>query len=513
VKAKQATCVSTITFSGAWLIKTLMTLLLSLALSFLLGSALAVLTACSAPWPEGEVGDEAPWRLTFDPEASLDAVGPVSHLHLTVVGAPLELDDVHLVRGDLSPYTLSKLARGEPSSTLRERAVEHVAWRNADGQLILAPAHALEPDEVYTVASASPQWAQSFAVMANDPLPTLALEWPPSEKAETANIAVWCAEHALTPLGHAWAVHPSLAATLAPGSGPSGLGPNCIHLRPHAPSEPSTPPLLVDDTGRAIARLTPRTRKADTEPLPHEPIQCTPTEQELGPGCARVMDDRAIVRGPSFPLLWTLQFGKQTHRFPQPGEEPFVLPGLHPSAPNVLSLATQDAAGREQSEVAILQTGPPRAHVVITEVLANPLGPEPAQEWVELYNDGTVATQLGGWLLRDVGGEAQLPDAVLAPGAFALIVGDDYDPSGKHDPAPAAHTLLLRVPRVGKNGLSNAGEALELVDTHDDKVSAFTGGIEPKAGRSVIRIWPAAPDEDPASFTLGEGDPTPGAFP
>ena len=33
-------------------------------------------------------------------------------------------------------------------------------------------------------------------------------------------------------------------------------------------------------------------------------------------------------------------------------------------------------------------------HVVINEVLANPVGGEPAQEWVELYNDGRAPAVL-----------------------------------------------------------------------------------------------------------------------
>ena len=73
-----------------------------------------------------------------------------------------------------------------------------------------------------------------------------------------------------------------------------------------------------------------------------------------------------------------------------------------------------DGGLREDS--AVLFTQAPMPHLVINEVLANPIGPEPHQEWVELYNDGAVAAELADFALCDIGGEAWLPEAVLEPG-------------------------------------------------------------------------------------------------
>jgi len=68
-----------------------------------------------------------------------------------------------------------------------------------------------------------------------------------------------------------------------------------------------------------------------------------------------------------------------------------------------------------------LAPAPPRAHLVLNEVMANPGWPEPAQEWVELYNDGAGDVVARGLRARKMlGGRVALPDAMLAPGAFAL---------------------------------------------------------------------------------------------
>ncbi len=492
------------------LTKFLLWFALSLALSFVVGGALAILTACTPAWSDSEVETEPPVELSFQPQAAIDAVAPITRIR---IHSAVDVDGLHFVRGDVGPHTLSKLAQGEPSASLRDRAVEHVRWQDAEGRTVVAPSSALEQGQVYTLANASPPWAQSFAVLAEDLVPTLALVWPPSEGSEAAHLAVWCAKHPLAIPGQQLVVHPSLSASLASGSGSMGWGPACVHLRRNAPVEPITPPLLTDAAGRAIARLEPRERVANAQPTVTEPLHCAPTEQNIGPGCARVMDDRALIRGPAYPLLWTLQVDTQTHVLAQSAGQSFALFGLRSSSPNAISFQVQDASGQEHGATTTLYTEPPRAHVVITEVFANPLGPEPQQEWVELFNDGSVAAQLDGWRLRDVGGDAELPSVTLGPGLFALIVRDDYDASGKYDAAPTVGTYLLRVPQLGKNGLSNAGEPLELVDSGGQIASAFTGDLEPKAGRSVIRIWPAAPDDSPESFALNPNDPSPGALP
>jgi hypothetical protein len=63
--------------------------------------------------------------------------------------------------------------------------------------------------------------------------------------------------------------------------------------------------------------------------------------------------------------------------------------GLRPDSEEWLELVTMDLAGETRSASAALHTRPARAHVLLTEVLADPDGPEPEGEMVELWNDGT----------------------------------------------------------------------------------------------------------------------------
>ena len=74
---------------------------------------------------------------------------------------------------------------------------------------------------------------------------------------------------------------------------------------------------------------------------------------------------------------------------------------------------------------------------------------------------------------------------------------------------PAPGTLLLRVPKLGKDGLKNGGEPLELVAPDGAVLSRAPALPKPQAGESLARVAPAAPDGDPTSFTTAA--PTPGA--
>ena len=104
--------------------------------------------------------------------------------------------------------------------------------------------------------------------------------------------------------------------------------------------------------------------------------------------------------------------------------------------------------------------------IAITEVLANPAGPEPQQEYVELRNLGDADVSLAGLRLEDSKGGDDLPAETLAAGGYALVVTATYDPDEGSDPAPRAGTLLVRVdtpPRLrrplelGRGGAAGAG--------------------------------------------------------
>jgi hypothetical protein len=222
----------------------------------------------------------------------------------------------------------------------------------------------------------------------------------------------------------------------------------------------------------------------------------------------RVLDDRLVGRAPAAPLLWAVHGGGIDTASATNASDPFVLTGLSPATAVSIAVSAIDTAGRVSRTTLATKTAAPMAHLVLNEVLANPIGPEPAEEWVELVNDGSVAADLKGFVLVDLGGETPLPAAFLAPHAYALLVGADYVANDGFDPLPAGGTLLLQVPRVGKSGLSNDGEPLTLRDASGAIVSTFPAAPKPKSGLSVSRVAPSAPDV-PASFVVTL--PTPGA--
>jgi hypothetical protein len=147
---------------------------------------------------------------------------------------------------------------------------------------------------------------------------------------------------------------------------------------------------------------------------------------------------------------------------------------------------------------------------VLNEVLANPAGPEPDGEWIELVNDSARPASLSGLWLEDSSGHVQLPDAVLGPGEMALIVSDRFRASGLDVPVPQS-VRLLRVPSLGARGLSNQGEGLLLVGS-EGVVSRFPLLAAAHAGHSLARRTLDGSDDDPAGFAeQGAVGATPGA--
>jgi hypothetical protein len=160
---------------------------------------------------------------------------------------------------------------------------------------------------------------------------------------------------------------------------------------------------------------------------------------------------------------------------------------------------------------------PPR--IVITEVLANPAGPEPAQEFVELYNLSPAPVDLGAWRLDDNDdgiGANLLPHAVLDPGRFAVVVGPKFSLTSIADPQPAPKALLIRLDAtLGNDGLANTGEPIVLRDPHGTLVSAYgshhAAVSKDMNGRSIERVSPSACDTRNNWRPNPEGRSTPGA--
>ncbi|HEY2901116.1 MAG TPA: lamin tail domain-containing protein [Polyangia bacterium] len=161
-----------------------------------------------------------------------------------------------------------------------------------------------------------------------------------------------------------------------------------------------------------------------------------------------------------------------------------------------VTIRATDRAGNISTAAPIAIHTPPAAPpVVITEVLANPAGKEPDQEFVELRNLGAAPLNLQGLRIEDSRGGDVLPDAMLEPGGYALVVGAAFDPFSVLDVPPRAGAVLVRLDtRIGADGLSNTGEVVRLRGlggADAPVISSYGGWVDVSAtawsGRSVRR--------------------------
>jgi hypothetical protein len=100
-----------------------------------------------------------------------------------------------------------------------------------------------------------------------------------------------------------------------------------------------------------------------------------------------------------------------------PSADESATPGAPDSAPDVHTTPPIDAGGAVH---------PLAGEVVVSEVLFNPAGTEPNEEWFELYNPTGVPKLLSGLVLHDGGGRTHSipasPVIVIQPAGYFLFV-------------------------------------------------------------------------------------------
>jgi Lamin Tail Domain len=455
--------------------------------------------------------------VTIEPPAPLDALPSVLRLHVTPsssAGSVITKEGLALVRGALGRAHLRQIQRGEISASLAERVVPALIFLDdpaertddAPSGVTLLPTVPLAADELYALAVAATGEIVPLRTRAREVTPLLERIWPLAGASASDSVGVWCGP---TPLADA-PVPIELSPGRVRGELRRGLtegdqGPRCLRFEP-APLPVSTggvPPPLT-----AAGRLDPRPLAIDGPAEPIEPLSCSPDEVPFGPGCARLFDDRIMGRGPESKALWSIQGPGIDQVFATTARMPFVLSPLSPDTPISLQLTTVANDGSTESATFSSVTSLPQPHIVINEVLANPIGAEPAQEWIELVNDGLIEVDLGGYVLVDILGETALPSFVLAPGALALLVNQAFIEDDEVDLPPAPATALLRVPELGRSGLSNAGEPLKLRGPDGAVLSRFPALPHSRAGMSIARRMPSTPDTLRDGFFVAR--PTPG---
>jgi hypothetical protein len=189
---------------------------------------------------------------------------------------------------------------------------------------------------------------------------------------------------------------------------------------------------------------------------------------------------------------------------------------LTPSTAVSLAIDALDYAGMHLPATLALETTEPLPTISITEVRADPLGPEPRQEYVEIENYGMVPVSLEGMHLADAAaadGDA-LPAVTIPPGAHALIVASGFDPddaSSGDAPVPAGAILVRVDASLGSGGLSNAGEPLYLRDAMERWISAAPASPPPREGDCIVRTSASRRAGEPGTFGYAPGSTcTPG---
>jgi len=439
--------------------------------------------------------------VRFDPSAAVDQVSNVVHVHLA--SSTLSPAAVSLFEGTLSSYYLGKFKHGEVPDTLAVRQLPLVSWR-ADAELVVAPLRPLAIGP-HSLVSTSGLVAE-FNVGTTRPV--LERWWPPASSAGSPRFAVYCRPESSSepvPSSGSLLFEPGRwTVELAPGIDEQGLfAERCSHFQSEyalAAGEIWVPPAVVADWALAPAIFSASELGAAAS------LGCQPDEQAFGPGCASVADDRVTVRTPEAALLWIVHTARGALVQVSAAGQSLTIDGLQPDAQERLWGSTHDLSGTARAFELELHTAAARERPILNEALADALGPEPQSEWIEVLNDGTLAVDLAQYSLQDGGGRTPLPHASLAPHEYALLVRDDFAVSPSDEP-PAAGTRLIRLPTLGKSGLSNAGERLSLVDSEGVERSVLPA-LAGKAGQSLARRTPTSEDSDPKAFSFGT--PTPG---
>ena len=453
-----------------------------------------LLSSCSGDLalPEAE-GPRAP-AGAIEPVGSLQVAPPVIRVRVKGGARHSPVADYRLFEGELGAYHLGRIRERNLPKTLLERELPVLAWLEGK-DVVVAPLSVLSSGKY---SFATPELGLVAEVFIDASIaPVLERAWPPPELTTGSGAMIFCGDAArLVARGPVSLAPAGLGAALVPGLNDAGaFSAECVRVVP-SESVPAGVPVLPPAFAGGVA-FAPRALVATHEPAEREP--CVPPQIELGPVCASVGDDRVEIRSAGAPAFLAFTAPNRVLGVVGPRTS-LVLRGFEPASRIRLEGLVFDTLGDADTIDLDVETTSARPHVVLNEVFANPVGSEPAGEWIELVNDGTQPVELGGFVLDDAIEPVTLPACRLDPGDFALIVADAYAPDPELELVPEPDVALLRVPRLGRSGLANAGELLRLREPNGDVVSRFPALTTPTAGTSVARRTPDSPDTDTSAF-------------
>jgi hypothetical protein len=294
----------------------------------------------------------------------------------------------------------------------------------------------------------------------------------------------------------------------------------CVRLDLQAPLDaPSRHQLrtgraLVDAHGAAIEPFSASFTTSDDAPLlTFARGDCALDEVVLPIGCALLGDDRVQLHlEPSTLARVSIELGsEQVARMSSGSPIDLTFDQLSANTPYSVAVTAYDASDVAHESAFSISTLRPLATVSISEVRADPLGAEPAQEFVELFNYGAAAVDVEGFTLSDSPTEiGTTVDAagVVPAGGRALLVARGFDPSEMRDAMPAPGAILIRVSAsaLTRSGLANSGEPLFLRDREGHRISAAPATPPPKPGVCNVRTSVDPRSGAPGSFDYDAAD-------
>lgn len=440
------------------------------------------LSACEVELHQGLVSSSeaaAPSELTLEPAptASTNEASPVTWMRL-LGGAALD-GKVLLFQGSLSSYDQGRIARDDLPATLLEREMPLVSWK-AGEDLIAAPARLLLPDTSYTAAWSDGSVLSEFRVGPFEPGAVLTRVWPPAAH-DAGPQNLFCGGETLdvaleeVPLGGAD------ASASVRSAAELGL-PRCVWLEVTQPVAAGVPAVLPQRIGEWFLEpgVVAVGEEVMTAPL------CSEGEVAVPGACLTVEDDRLALSA-SAEGLWLVDTDAVDVTRAVVTGDVLLVKGLQPATHQTVAFRVYDLSGTLHGFSVDVVTAPVTPRIVISEVMANPAGPEPSQEWIELVNDGITAVDLSGWKLADPGMETPLPSYQLQPGEYVVLVGPGWEADPDLGAVPPEAVTVLELPQLGKSGLSNSGELLRLRDPEGNTVSKFPETPRPENGVSNAR--------------------------
>ena len=473
------------------------------------------LTSCGGPLAAN--GPEL--TLLTQSGAALTDVPAAVRLELRGL-SDVSLSDIWLVRGDVSSVSSSSLRKGEIPQTIEKSRVPLAAWTDDDA-IVLAPALLLESGETYSLVARGVGLLGEI-VVSTEERPVL-YRWGKRPLSE-GSFAVYCA--AIPPTWQGDSRQPSsdtgawLETAGVLGVGGSSLAKDlCVQINvvDHGagffvpPS--SLGQWLIDPQPIALI-------KVDGTDLPSETMSEKPC-QGLQLSMACVSTSEASVEIELSAGTYAVEIVLLEEGGDSPNSPHYILSQSAEATSHVfgptMPLGTYEVSvsciepcidETEEAERVLLVAGPAAPRFVLNEVLADPLGAEPEAEWVEILNAGTKAGSLEFLEIWDSGGGSVLPDVVLEPGQYGLIVREDF--SLGPDELPSAESKRVEVRSIGQNGLRNSGEVVSLRDTNGNILSSIVARSTAE-GVSLSRRDPWASDDDSGFLKSAEPDSTPGA--